>query len=44
MASVAVASADEDAWYFEGSGVPVGWNARAVGFNGVPLLAGAASV
>jgi hypothetical protein len=28
----------DDAWYFAGSGVPVGWKERAVGFSAVPLL------
>jgi hypothetical protein len=25
-------------WYFAGSGVPVGWKERAVGFSVVPLM------
>jgi hypothetical protein len=32
-----MASCDDDAWYLEGSGVPVGWNERAVGFRVVAL-------
>lgn len=43
FASAAVASDDEDAWYLDGSGVPVGWNERAVAFSEVPLPAGAVS-
>jgi hypothetical protein len=43
-----MASCDDAEWYFEGSGVPAGWNARAVGFSVVPLplplAAGAALV
>lgn len=36
------AEVDEE-WYFAGSGVPVGWKARAVAFKPVPLLAGGVS-
>jgi hypothetical protein len=37
-------AADVDAaWYFDGSGVPVGWKERAVGFSVVPLLAAVVS-
>jgi hypothetical protein len=32
-----MASAEDAEWYFEASGVPVGWNARAVGFRLEPL-------
>ena len=33
-----MASLDDEAWYFAGSGVPVGWKERAVGFRVVLLL------
>ena len=33
-----MASFEEAAWYFDGSGVPVGWNAGAVAFSVVPLV------
>lgn len=33
-----MASSVEAAWYFEGSGVPVGWNAGAVAFSVVPFV------
>ena len=33
-----MASSVEAAWYFEGSGVPVGWNAGAVAFSVAPLV------
>lgn len=33
-----MASSVDAAWYFEGSGVPVGWNEGAVAFKVVPLL------
>ncbi len=33
-----MASSVEAAWYFEGSGVPVGWNEGAVAFSVVPLV------
>jgi hypothetical protein len=33
-----MASEVDEEWYFAGSGVPVGWKARAVGFKVVPLL------
>jgi hypothetical protein len=36
------AEVDEE-WYLAGSGVPVGWKARAVAFRPVPLLAGGVS-
>ena len=36
-ASVFMASCEDAEWYLEGSGVPVGWNERAVGFKVVPL-------
>jgi hypothetical protein len=39
-----MASEVDEAWYFAGSGVPVGWKARAVGFSVVPLLAAVVSV
>lgn len=33
-----MASSVEAAWYFDGSGVPVGWNEGAVAFNVVPSV------
>ena len=33
-----MASSLDAAWYFEGSGVPVGWNDGAVAFKAVPLV------
>jgi hypothetical protein len=37
-------ASDVDAqWYCEGSGVPVGWKERAVGFNVVPFEAAGVS-
>jgi hypothetical protein len=33
-----MALAVDEAWYFAGSGVPVGWKERAVGFSVVPLM------
>ena len=33
-----MASLVDAAWYFEGSGVPVGWNEGAVAFKVVPLV------
>ena len=38
-----MASCDDAEWYLEGSGVPVGWKERAVGFS-VVLLPFAAAV
>ena len=39
-----IASSEDEAWYFVGSGVPAGWKERAVGFKVVvPLAAGAVS-
>jgi hypothetical protein len=32
-----MASCDDAEWYLEGSGVPVGWKERAVGFSVVPF-------
>ena len=32
-----MASLEDAEWYWEGSGVPVGWNEGAVAFNVVPL-------
>jgi hypothetical protein len=37
-ASAAKASLEEDAWYREGSGVPVGWKERAVALRPVPFV------
>jgi hypothetical protein len=37
-ASPLMALAVDEAWYFAGSGVPVGWKERAVGFSVVPLM------
>jgi hypothetical protein len=39
LASAAVASSVDEEWYLEGSGVPVGWKERAVGFNEVFMFA-----
>lgn len=36
-ASDLMAACDDAEWYLAGSGVPVGWNERAVGFSVVPL-------
>ena len=33
-----MASLVDAAWYFDGSGVPVGWNEGAVAFKEVPLM------
>jgi hypothetical protein len=43
-ASALIALDVDEAWYFAGSGVPVGWKERAVGFKEVPLLAAVVSV
>ena len=37
MCSSCIASSDEAEWYFEGSGVPVGWKDGAVAFKVVVL-------
>ena len=36
-----MAACDDAEWYLAGSGVPVGWNERAVGFNVGPPFAAA---
>lgn len=38
-----MAAADDAEWYLAGSGVPVGWNERAVGFSVVLPFAAAVS-
>lgn len=42
MCSAEMAASDEEAWYFDGSGVPVGWNEGAVAFRVVPFVVAAA--
>ena len=37
MRSADIAASEEEAWYLDGSGVPVGWNEGAVALRGVPF-------